>query len=302
MIRQILATLFAILLTAWLLFSPSLLLAEKQNHADEHQTSSKHDDHKTKSEAERHDHEKKGHDDHEEAGHGGHEEKEHGGHEEKGHGGHEEEAATDVELTTEQIQQAGIQTLRLKKQAVSQQISALGEVKLNQYKTLKVSSSIITRVEKRHVYLGDSIKKGDLLVTLHTIATTDMSANTLATADLAASSADLAANIAQAKGELAIATATWTRLRSLGQDAVSGRRYTEAKIAKQQAHAKLKAYGKSLSRVNALLKSGSKAVQKHFELRAEQEGVIIKDDFVLGQVVTAEDVLFEISDNAHALG
>jgi RND family efflux transporter MFP subunit len=40
-------------------------------------------------------------------------------------------------------------------------------------------------------------------------------------------------------------------------------------------------------------------VQKHFELRAEQAGTVIKDDFVIGQMVNPEDVLFEISDLDH---
>ena len=220
-----------------------------------------------------------------------------------GHGteeaGHGEEAVADVELTKAQIQQAGIELLTIKKQSTNNQIAALSEVKLNQYKTIKASPTITTRVEKRHVRLGDRVNKGQKLVTLHTIATTDISANMLATADLATSSAEFAANIAEAKGELAATTATWNRIRSLGREAVSGKRYIEAKLAKEQAEAKLKAYGKSQSKIDRLLKSGSKGVQKHFELVAEQAGTVIKDDFVLGQVVTPEDVLIEISDLDH---
>ncbi len=209
------------------------------------------------------------------------------------------EAANDVELDAARMQRAGIETMQLEMQPVSKQITALSEVKLNQYKTFQVSPSITTRVEKRHVKTGDHVKKGDLLVTLHTINTTDISANVLATADLAASSAELAASIAEARGELAAATATWRRLKALGPDAVSGKRYTEARIAKEQAEARLKAYGKSQSQVKKLLKSGSKAVQKHFELRAAQAGTVIQDSFVIGQVVNPEDVLFVISDLNH---
>jgi RND family efflux transporter MFP subunit len=187
----------------------------------------------------------------------------------------------------------------LNEQLINHQIAALGEVKLNQYRTINVSPSITTRVEKRHVHLGDQVKKGALLATLHTISTTDISANVLATADLAASSAELAASIAEAKCELAAANDTWQRIQSLGRDAISGKRYTAAKIAKEQAQAKLKAYGDSQSQVKNLIKSGSKSVQKHFELRAEQAGMIIEDNFVLGQIVNPEDVLFKISDMDH---
>ncbi|MEE9304506.1 MAG: efflux RND transporter periplasmic adaptor subunit [Thiotrichaceae bacterium] len=216
-----------------------------------------------------------------------------------GRSGHRKETPAEVKLTKQQMEQAGIQTLRLKTRSINHYISALGEVKLNQYRTIKVSPTMTTRIEKRHVRLGDIVKKGQLLVTLHTIATTDISANMLATADLATSSAELAVNIATAKGELATANSRWNRIRSLGRDAVSGKRYMEAEMAKQQAEEKLKAYGKSQAQVKRLLKSGSKATKKHFKLVAEQAGTIIKDDFVLGQVVTPEDVLIEISDLGH---
>ncbi len=288
------------ILSGLLLLSSPLLLAKEQGH-DQHEGHQHKEESTAAVPAKKEAHGKKG----EHADHGkktpgddghGHDEK---GAEGDGDGHGHDEAAADVELDKARMQQAGIETMRLQKQSVSNRIEALSEVKLNQYRTIKVSPSITTRVEKRHVKIGDRVKKGDLLVTLHTIATTDISANVLATADLAASSAELAATIAEAKGELAAATATWNRIKALGPDAVSGKRYTEARIARDQAEAKLKAYGKSQSQVKRLLKSGSKAVQKHFELRAEQAGTVIKDDFVIGQIVTPEDVLFEISDLDH---
>ncbi len=261
-IQKTLSYLFA----GFLIFSSPLLLAEKDDHAGEQHEDSEHteSDHKD----------------------------EHGHSDDNEEGNH-------VALTHEQIQKAGIKTIQVEKQSLNSKINALGEVKLNQYKTIKVSPTITTRVETRYVRLGDYVEKNDLLALLHTISTTDISANVLATADLAASSADLAAAIAEARGELAAATATWNRIRSLGRDAVSGKRYTEAKISKQKAEAKLRAYGESQSQVKKLLESGSKSVQKHFELRAEQAGMIIQDDFVLGQIVTPEDVLFVISDMDH---
>jgi RND family efflux transporter MFP subunit len=215
---------------------------------------------------------------------------------EEGGDTHEREHEGDIALSKAEIKNAGIQTIRLEKQLVNRRTLAFGEVRLNQYETVKISPSMTTRIEKRHVFIGDHVKKGDLLVTLHTIATADISANVLATADLAASSAELAVSIAEVKGELATAKATWKRIQSLGKDSVSGKRYTEAKLAKERAQAKLHAYGKSQSEVNTLLKSSGEYFQQHFELRASQSGTVIKDDFVLGQTVSPEDVLFVISD------
>ncbi len=295
-------------LIALFTFSSTSLFAEKHDHDDdhnEHNETAKHSSSEHKEKHSDHNDEKpnKKNDDHNDEKHKEKGESDHNEEEEEaeddGHGHGEAEAETDVELNKKQRKQAGIETMPLIEQSINDQISALGEVKLNQYRTINVSPSITTRVEKRHVYLGDQVKKGDLLATLHTISTTDISANVLATADLAASSAELAASIAEAKGELAAANDTWQRIQSLGRDAVSGKRYTAARIAKEQAQAKLRAYGKSQSQVKNLIKSGSKSVQKHFELRAEQAGTIIKDNFVLGQIVNPEDVLFKISDIDH---
>jgi len=244
-------------------------------------------------------------DDHQEKGQDEHDHKKQG--EDDGHGHGEAEAAADVELSKDHMQKAGIKTMRLEKQSVSNQISALSEVKLNQYKTIKVSPPITTRVEKRHVRLGDQVKKGQLLVTLHTITSPDVkasvSADMLTRADINASIAttiaEMEANIAQARGELEAANATWNRLRSLGKDAIAGKRLTAAKIARNQAASKLRAYQQSRAKIKQLgkpKKTPPAFVQKHYKLYAEQSGMVIKDDFVLGQVVNPEDVLFMISD------
>lgn len=278
-------------LAGLLTLSSSLLSAEEHEHKTDHKETADHLEKEHAENEEKHndhsDHEKKA-------------SKKSEGHDESG---------GDIELTQDQINKAGIETMLLKQQAISNQISALSEVKLNQYKSIKVSSPLTTRIEKRHVYIGDQVKKGDLLATLHTISTPDMSANLsadkLSRADLNTSItttiAEIEANIAEAKGELASATATWQRLQALGKDAVSGKRYTAAKIAKSQAIEKLKAYQRSRSKIKKLgkPKSTQPFVQKHYELRAEQAGMVIKDDFVLGQIVNPEDVLFEISDMDH---
>jgi len=220
------------LLTAGLLTLSSPFLLSLNVFAETHQDAAeKHTDHDHAKEDK---HDPKVADMHEE----GHDEKTHDdpetGHKEgegegdaHGHG----KAASDVELSQEQMRKAGIKTMRLEKHSVSNQISALSEVKLNQYKTIKVSPPITTRVEKRHVRLGDLVKKGQLLVTLHTITSPDVkasvSADKLTRADINASIAttiaEMEANIAQAKGELEAANATWNRLRSLGKDAIAGK-------------------------------------------------------------------------------
>lgn len=324
-------TLSISLLAGVLLFSSSLLLAEKHNHDEiDHKGSVDHaeSEHSEKGHEVDEDHgneEHEGHDDHagedhkETANHAESEHQEHDDHDDEGHNkqksgnddghghGGKEEGTADVELSVEQRKKAGIKTLLLKKQSINNQISALSEVKLNQYRTIKVSPPLTTRVEKRHVRLGDKVEKGRKLVTLHTISTPDMTANLSAdklsrtdiNASITMTIAELEASIAEAQGDLAATNATWNRLRSLGKEAVSGKRYTAAKIARDQAAAKLKALKRSRAKIKTLGKPKATPppfAKKHYQLRAEQAGMVIKDDFVLGQIVNPEDVLFEISD------
>lgn len=326
------ASLFVTSLVALFVTSP-MLFAEEDKHSHESELHDKHDhDKHNKEKAEAHEAESSEDDDHSHKDESSKEddhdhEKDHkneskkeGSHKENKrkvddhkeddhgyqHGESDKKEHTGVSLTNEQIKQAGIQVFQIKKQSVSKPVTALGEVKLNQYKTIKVSSIITTRIETRHVRLGDHVKKGDLLVTLHTISTPDMSANQsadrLSRAELNASItttiAEMEANIAGAEGDLAAATATWNRIRSLGKDAVSGKRYTAAKIAREQSVVKLNAYKRSRSKIKKIGKPErtKSFAKKHYLLRAEQGGVIIKDDFVLGQIVDSEDVLFVISD------
>ena len=105
--------------------------------------------------------------------------------------------------------------------------------------------------------------------------------------------------MAQAQGELLVADREWKRVEKLGRKAVSERRYTEAQVIRQQAAGKVLAFGLTSEQVTALLKQGdaSKATGT-FIMLAPQDGTVISDDFILGEVVEPGHVLFEIMDES----
>ncbi|MCT7004827.1 efflux RND transporter periplasmic adaptor subunit, partial [Salmonella enterica subsp. enterica serovar Carrau] len=51
--------------------------------------------------------------------------------------------------------------------------------------------------------------------------------------------------VAETQGALIVAEQEWRRVSSLGPRAVSGRRYTEVQVQRDQARARLRAYGLS---------------------------------------------------------
>ena len=193
---------------------------------------------------------------------------------EEGHGDHdgEEEEGGSVAITLEQQQVAGIVVEPLVTRRIAGEITAPGEVKLNAYLTSKVTPRITAQVMARHVRLGDHVSQGQPLITLSSV------------------------EMAEAQGALQIAEREWQRVKSLGRDTVSARRYTEAQVAQQQARAKVRAYGMTSKQANALISGSQSNADGTFQLVAPRDGTVIRDDFVEGEYVEPGRVLFEISD------
>ncbi len=216
-----------------------------------------------------------------EDGHGSHGNEGHQ-HEDKGHDrdegddghghGHGEEAS-DAELSEAQRHMAGIETMVVEYRAVGEAITAPGEVTLNTYRTTNVTPRIPAQVMKRHVRLGDHVKKGQPLVTLSSV------------------------EMAEAQGTLMEADVELKRVEELGRKVVSDKRYVAAQIAYQQAYARVSAYGMTGSQIEQLLKQGdaTKATGE-FALLAFQDGTVINDAFIVGEIIEPGQVLFEVSD------
>ena len=231
-----------------------------------------------------HDHDEDGHDSHEdvhdddEDGHNDHDHDEEEGHDEHedehGHGGHDEESET-VEMSSSERHEAGIRVDTVAARALNETVRVPGEVINNAYRSTRVTPRITAQVVSRHVKLGDDVDVGQRLLTLSSVA------------------------MAEAQGELIVADLEWRRVKVLGRDTVSARRYTEAQVAQQQALAKVLAYGMTEAQAAALGASGdaSKATGE-FELLARQAGTVLEDEFVVGELIEPGRVLFDISDES----
>jgi membrane fusion protein, heavy metal efflux system len=220
----------------------------------------------------------KDHDDHDEDGLEENDHDEHG--EEKGHGDHEEgedahEEEQSVKLTAEQIAIAGIISETVQFQEVSDLIIAPGEVVLNAYKTTSVTPRVSAQVVKRHAKLGDVVTVGQPLLTLSSV------------------------EMANAQGVLLVTEREWQRVKKLGKKVVSASRFTETKVAHEQAKARVRAYGMTAKQAATFVDSGdaSKA-NGTFQLLASQSGTVIKDGFILGELIEPGRVLFIISDES----
>ena len=193
---------------------------------------------------------------------------------EEAHDDHEgEEAEGVIELTADERREAGVSIDRVAARALDETLRVPGEVVVNAYQSARVTPRIPAQVMARHIKLGDHVEADEPLVTLSSVA------------------------MAEAQGTLIVADREWQRVKSLGRDAVSERRYTEAQVAQQQAFATVLAYGMTQAQADALMSAGdaSKA-DGSFELLAPRPGRILSDDFIVGELIEPGRVLIGISD------
>jgi len=168
------------------------------------------------------------------------------------------------------IKTAGIVVDTAAVRTVSDQIKAPGEVKVDAYNTVLVAPRVASQVVARKAKLGDVVAAGTPLVVLSSV------------------------EVAETQGALIVAS----RVASLGPQAVSARRYNEALVQRDQAKAKLKAYGLSDGQISQLLKRGSSAADGSFELIAPSTGRITTDAFLVGERIEAGRPLFTLVTEA----
>ncbi|NOX93055.1 MAG: efflux RND transporter periplasmic adaptor subunit, partial [Gammaproteobacteria bacterium] len=188
---------------------------------------------------------------------------------------HEEEKGGIPLMTLEQRQAIGIITQVVSSRRMADEVIAPGEVMVNRYHTTEVTPRITAQVIHRHARMGEQVTKGQKLVTLSSV------------------------KMAEAQGQLLIADKEWQRVKKLGHKVVSEKRYVAAQVNRQQAYAKVLAFGMTEMQVKALLKQGdvSRATGT-FDLLGAQAGTVLSDDFVIGRVVEPGQVLMEISDES----
>jgi RND family efflux transporter MFP subunit len=200
------------------------------------------------------------------------EHKEHDAHESEENEAHGEGS---VHLTTEQQEMAGMVVEALQLRDIVNELRAPGEIQLNDYATTRVVPRIAAQVLERQARLGENVEKGQTLVMLSSV------------------------EMAQAQGDLLVAEREWRRVSELGRDVVSEQRYTEARIKREQARARVSAYGMTEDEIKQLVASGkAELANGRFQLLAPQDGTVIRDDFIVGELVDPGRVLFEISDES----
>lgn len=182
-----------------------------------------------------------------------------------------ESVATDtLELKPAAISAANIKVETITARTLARTIAAPGEVKSNEYRSAQITTRVSAQVVRRLAKLGDAVKQGQPLVTLTSV------------------------EVAAAQGEAVLKAREWDRVRELGEAIVGGRRYLEARIAAEQARAKLIAYGLTPAEADNSQTLGQ------FTLVAPRSGTVLRDEFMEGERIEPGHALFLIADESAA--
>jgi len=196
-----------------------------------------------------------------------------------------QEQGDEVHLTAGQIKQIGLRVEILKPQPDTRIIRAPGTVAFNAYRLADITSLVDGVVHARYVRLGDRVKQGQKLVSLISTALAQAEAGFLG-----------------AEAEHRKSHQDWVRLKGLAkQKIVSQARLQQAESIHQSKHAALAAaratlasYGLRGRDIDALINRNDYG---QLMLRASRSGIIVADNFRLGQHIAAGTLLMQIADN-----
>ncbi|WP_286262602.1 efflux RND transporter periplasmic adaptor subunit [Thalassotalea atypica] len=178
-----------------------------------------------------------------------------------------------VSLTQKQMQLANIKVQILNAQLMNEKLYAPGEVKANGYTSFLISPRVDSVVIKRHISLGQHVKKDQTLITL------------------------FSETVAQAQAEYRTFYADWQRVENLNDTILSEKQKSEAYTRYIAARAILLAYGLSQKDIATLVNNDNATLGRYY-LKAGQNGVILNDDFQQGQRVNAGQALATIVDES----
>jgi cobalt-zinc-cadmium efflux system membrane fusion protein len=224
------------------------------------------------------------------------------GRDEHGHGdAHGSEHADEVTLTDQAIRQYGVSSGAVKRQVIQQAFVAPARVSFNTDAMAHVGSAITGRVSELKVKLGDTVKKGDVLMVVDSPELGEAQSDFLlkrAAVETARPSVQLAKDAYDRARQLleqsqGIALAEVQKREAELRTVEGNLRAAEATVL--AAENKLHLYGMSQDAVLALVKSGE--IVPKYHVLAPINGQVVEREVTLGELVRPDrDALLVLAD------
>lgn len=207
-----------------------------------------------------------------------------------------------IELSEDVIKENKIETVTVEEKQVTTTIRTTGEIKTDEDKFYTVSSMIMGRITSAPVKLGDYVRAGQVLAYIQNPEITRINAE----ATKAIHENRIATR--QVRTRLNLAKANYEREQKLYKEGISPQKdlmqaKSEYLLAKDDLAMSIERETHIKQEVNAIM--GTYGVRPNFDTEnlatktpicAMKSGIITKKTIKLGEVVTPEQVLFEITD------
>lgn len=182
-----------------------------------------------------------------------------------------------VRMTDEQLAQNGVQILTAGPVRIKTTLQLIGEVRLNEDRTVHVVPRLSGVVESVSANAGDRVRKGQVLAVI--------SSQVLA---------DHRSELQAAQQRLRLARTTYEREKKLWEEKISAEQdYLQARATMQEAQISVTSAQQKLASLGASPASGSLT---RYEIRSPIDGVITDKRIAAGAVMKDDANIFDISD------
>ncbi|MCZ8076383.1 MAG: efflux RND transporter periplasmic adaptor subunit [Paucibacter sp.] len=185
-----------------------------------------------------------------------------------------------VELSDEQLQRQAIRLEAAGPVSLARSLELLGEVKLNQDRSVLVTPRLAGQVEAVRVSAGDRVQAGQVLAVISSQALADQRSELLA-----------------AQKRLALARGVYEREKKLWEEKISAEQdYLQARQAFQEADITAENARQKLQALGAGAAASGTAGLTRYEVRAPMAGVVVEKKISVGEVLKDDAPIFQLAD------
>jgi membrane fusion protein, heavy metal efflux system len=208
-----------------------------------------------------------------------------------------------IKLSAKALQSSGIKIETVEERAFKSEIQTTGEIKANENNVFHINSFVSGRVVKDNLKLGDSVKAGQVLASVKNLEVIKIGA------DYVHQLHENEVALKQAKTKLALANKTLEREKKLYEQGIAAQKeYLKAESDVELTKAELQGYQEHRSHIQSEAKSllgaygtqlgnsKSESINSLSSVISPRSGVVTKKNITLGDMVTPEQVLYEITD------
>ncbi|MFG6415197.1 efflux RND transporter periplasmic adaptor subunit [Roseateles sp. DC23W] len=184
-----------------------------------------------------------------------------------------------VHMTDEQLRHNGVKLATTGPARIAGTLVLMGEVKLNQDRSVVVTPRLAGVVQAVRVNAGDRVQQGQVLAVVTSPALADQRAELLA-----------------AQKRLALARQTHDREKKLWEDKISAEQdYLAARQALQEAEISVENLRQKLAALGAAGSAGTQGLAQ-LEIRAPIAGVVVDKQVSVGAALKEDAALFQLAD------